>query len=203
MDAGHELSPAEVEALDWSACWSPAEVAARLDGIATPWYVAGGWAVDLFLGTPTRPHGDIEIGIPAGRFGEVRARLAGYALDAVGSGRVWRDAAPDELAAVHQTWVRDPATGGYLLDVFREPHDGGEWVCRRDPAVRLPYQEVILRTGDGIPYVAPEIALLFKAKAARPKDEVDLEVLLPHVRRGLLAELLSRVHPGHPWLARL
>lgn len=57
---------------------------------------------------------------------------------AAGSGRIWEDAAPDVLAAVHQTWLRDPATGDYLLDVFREPHDGNIWICRRDRSVRLP-----------------------------------------------------------------
>lgn len=29
-------------------------------------------------------------------------------------------------------------TGNYLLDVFREPHDGDTWVCRRDQTIRLP-----------------------------------------------------------------
>jgi hypothetical protein len=72
----------------------------------------------------TRAHGDIEIAIPAAGFPEVRSRFRGYVFDAAGSGRIWEDAAPDVLAAVHQTWLRDPATGNYLLDVFREPHDG-------------------------------------------------------------------------------
>ncbi|MHA1968943.1 MAG: nucleotidyltransferase domain-containing protein [Candidatus Hodarchaeales archaeon] len=26
-----------------------------------PWYIAGGWAIDLFLGLVTRSHQDIEI----------------------------------------------------------------------------------------------------------------------------------------------
>jgi hypothetical protein len=87
-----------------------------------PWYVAGGWAVELFLGTPTREHADIEIAIPAASWSAIRDRLGEYAVDAVGSGRIWADPTPEILAAVHQTWLRDPATGGYLLDVFREPH---------------------------------------------------------------------------------
>lgn len=137
---GIELSPDEIEALDsrWSSCWTPSEVAQRLAGIGTPWYVAAGWALDLFRGRQTRVHGDIEVAIPAARFPEVRCRFPGYVFDAVGSGRIWEDATPEALAAVHQTWLRDPATGDYLLDVFREPHDGDTWICRRDERIRFP-----------------------------------------------------------------
>ncbi|MGW1564051.1 nucleotidyltransferase domain-containing protein [Streptomyces sp. NPDC002144] len=205
---GIELSPGEIEALDarWSSCWTPSEVAQRLAGIGTPWYVAAGWALDLFHGRQTRTHGDIEIAIPAASFPKVRHRFPGYVFDAVGNGRVWEDAAPDALAAVHQTWVRDPATGNYLLDVFREPHDGDTWICRRDERIRLPYGDIIHRTQDGIPYLAPELVLLFKAKHARRKDQSDFDAALPLMspaQRETLAELLDRVHPGHPWIADL
>lgn len=203
---GIELSPDDLAALDarWASAWTPAEVAHRLTGIVTPWYVAAGWALDLFRGEQTRRHGDIEIAIPAGDFPEVRDRFPGYVFDGVASGRIWPDAAPEVLAATHQTWLRDPATGDYLLDVFREPHDGRIWICRRDEAIRLPYPDIIRRTRDGIPYLAPELVLLFKAKSARPKDQSDFEETVPQMtsaQRRTLAELLTRAHPGHPWLA--
>ncbi|MCW5252512.1 nucleotidyltransferase domain-containing protein [Streptomyces sp. SHP 1-2] len=203
-----ELSPDEVEALRtrWSSCWTPSEVARRLAGVGTPWYVAAGWALDLFRGRPTRAHGDIEIAIPAAGFPEIRARFPGYVFDAAGRGRVWEDAAPEVLAAVHQTWLRDPATGNYLLDVFREPHDGDTWICRRDERIRLPYGDIVHRTPDGVPYLAPELVLLFKAKNPRRKDRADFEATVPHLspsQRGTLAALLARVHPGHAWIADL
>ncbi|MGW7587297.1 nucleotidyltransferase domain-containing protein [Kitasatospora sp. NPDC054768] len=205
---GIELSPDEIEALDarWSSCWTPSEVAQRLAGIGTPWCVAAGWALDLFRGRRTRAHGDIEIAIPAASFPEVRSRFPGYVFDAAGSGRIWEDAAPEVLAAVHQTWLRDPVTGNYLLDVFREPHDGDTWICRRDEMIRLPYRDIILHTRDGIPYLAPELVLLFKAKHVRRKDQSDFDATVPHLtpaQRGTLTELLARVHPGHPWIAAL
>jgi hypothetical protein len=203
-----ELSDSEIEALDvrWASCWTPGEVARRLAGIAVPWYVAAGWALDLFRGRQTRKHGDIEIAIPAASFPEVRDRFPGYVFDGVGDRRIWEDATPDVLAAVHQTWLRDPATGNYLVDVFREPHDVDTWICRRDETIRLPYRDIIHRTADGIPYLAPELVLLFKAKHARPKDQADFDGTVPHMtpaQRESLAELLARVHPGHSWLAGL
>ncbi|MFJ9109195.1 nucleotidyltransferase domain-containing protein [Streptomyces sp. NPDC102283] len=205
---GTELSPDEIEALDarWSSSWTPVEVAQRLTGVRVPWCVAAGWALDLFRGGRTRVHGDIEIAIPEAGFPEVRRRFPGYVFDAAGSGRIWEDARPETLAAVHQTWLRDPATGNYLLDVFREPHDGDTWICRRDERIRLPYSEIIHHTQDGIPYLAPELVLLFKAKHVRPKDQRDFDATVPHLtrtQRTTLAELLARVHPGHAWLTDL
>jgi hypothetical protein len=130
----------------------------------------------------------------------------GYVFDAVTSGRIWENATPDVLAATYPTWLRDPATGNYLLDVFREPHDGDIWICRRDETIRLSYSHIIQYTEDGIPYLAPELVLLFKAKRARRKDQADFDETVSHMtptQRKTLAELLARAHPGHPWLADL
>ena len=205
---GTALSPAEIEALDarWSSSWTPSEVADRLAGVSAPWCVAAGWALDLFHGRQTREHGDIEIAIPAASFPEVRDRFPGYVFDGAGSGRIWENATPEVLSAVHQTWLRDPATGNYLLDVFREPHDGDTWICRRDETIRLPYRDIIHHTHNGIPYLAPELVLLFKAKHARPKDQGDFAATVPLMtpaQRETLAELITRAHPGHAWLADL
>ncbi|MGA6205992.1 hypothetical protein ACPESR_14710 [Nocardia testacea] len=199
---GRPLPAEECDRL-WQA-WTPAEVAARLSGVPPCWYIAAGWALDLFAGGLGREHGDLEIGVPRERFAEITAAFPGFEWDVVGDGRAWPF--PEELENLHQTWLREPETGIYRLDVFREPHDGDRWVCRRDPAITLPYNELILATDDGIPYVIPEVVLLFKAKARRPKDESDFLRVLPAMdrsRRSRLSEWLSRVHPGHPWLTAL
>ncbi|MFD9701011.1 hypothetical protein [Lentzea sp. NPDC059081] len=188
----------------WAHAWRPEEVAARLVGVEAPWYVAAGWALELFVGEPWRAHADLEIGVPANGFGEVLARFPGVVLDVPVEGRVWFDVAPEVLAVTHQTWLRDPATDGYLCDVFREPSEGDLWICRRDEGIRLPYGEVVERTAEGVPYLAPELVLLFKAGEVRPKDQEDFELVLPLLGSRRLSRLrawLRRGHHGHPWLA--
>ena len=180
-------------------------MARRLAGVDVPWYVAAGWSLDLFRGEQTREHEDLEIGIPADAFPAIHRALSELELWVIGDGRA-HGVSPETLAAHHQTWAREAETGIWRLDVMREPWDGDTWICRRDSRIRLPRGAVVEHTADGIPYAAPEIALLFKAKAVRPKDEEDFASLLPLLersRRRWLADALALVHPGHPWLEAL
>ena len=202
------MSP-ELDSESWDA-WTPAEACRRLAGVRAPWYVAAGWAIDLFLGGKRREHEDLEIAIPAGALGEVVDALAGfdvYAVKVPGKGDFTPVAEAGEgLVETHQTWVRDRAAERWRMDVFREPGDGSTWVCRRDERIRLPYAEVVARTPDGIPFGRPEVVLLYKAKHAREKDESDFEAALPRLDRTArtrLAAWLELVHPGHRWLAAL
>lgn len=202
------MSAFQPDLSQWDA-WRPEQAARLLADVEAPWYVAGGWAIDLFLGGERREHGDLEIAVPNARFDEVAEALAAFELFVVtGPGEVTPlAAARDRLAETHQTWVREPANGTWRLDVFREPADGDTWICRRDPAIRLPYERLIERTEDGIPYGRPEVVLLFKAKhAAEEKNECDFAATLPRLdppRRVWLRDALECVQPGHSWLAEL
>ena len=144
--------------------------------------------------------------MPRERWHAVEEALAAYELFVPVESGVLRPFTPATASQGHQTWVRERESGLWRLDVFREPHDGDTWICRRDERIRMPYSQLIERTAEGIPYGRPEIALLFKAKAAREKDHDDLEAVLPRLepeRRARLAAWLALVHPGHRWLDRL
>lgn len=186
--------------------WRPGEVAARLSGIAAPWCVVGGWAIDLFLGRETRLHGDLEIGIPRSTFAEVRDRLSEFAMHSVGGGEV-RALAADALPPrdKHQNWVRDRAANAWRMDVMLEPGDAETWICRRDESIRGP-RAAMIGMRDSVPFLVPEAVLLFKAKAARTKDEADFSATLPHLSdaaRAWLRRSLEQLHPEHAWIARL
>ena len=202
------MSAIDPDASAWDA-WPPEEVARLLEGVRVPWYVAAGWAIDLFLGGQRREHEDLEIAVPNSRFDELADVLRQFEVFVITDAH---EATPlagarDRLADTHQTWVREPATGSWRFDVFREPSDGDTWICRRDPSIRLPHDVLIERTDDGIPYGRPEVVLLFKAKHAHmDKNESDFNATLPRLepeRRRWLRDALELVHPAHPWLAEL
>ena len=179
---------AELDENRWDA-WRPEEVARRLAGVKAPWCVVAGWGIDLFLGGQRREHDDLEIAIPAWALDELVAALAGfevYVVKAPGRGTFTpvAEVSPEGLADTQQTWVRDPSSGDWKLDLFRDPSDGETWVCRREERIRLPYDEVVAWTDDGIPYGRPEIVLLFKAKhVEREEGQADFDAALPHLER--------------------
>lgn len=201
----------------WQA-WRPAEVARRLLGVTAPWCVAAGWALDLFRGEQTREHEDLEIAIPSTpeAFGQVRNALSDFTFEVAGGpepGMLW-PLDSQAFGQAHQTWVSEAGPAGpdgkpirvYRLDVFREPQRDGRWVCRRDPSITMSYDEIIRHDPAGIPYLVPQIVLLFKAKANRAKDQADLAGALPllaQAERAWLGDMLRRVHPGHEWLAQV
>jgi hypothetical protein len=137
----------------------------------------------------------------------VRARLAGFALHVVGDGEV-RALADGESPPGdrHQNWVLEPRANAWRMDVMLEPGDADTWIFRRDERIRAPRAQLIARTREGVPYLAPQAALLFKAKRSSEKDEADFAAaapLLSPAARAWLRDALALVHPGHPWGAAL
>lgn len=190
----------------WRGAWRPWEAAETLAGVGAPWCVVGGWAIDLFLGRQTRPHGDLEIAIVRPDLAAVRGHLAQYRFHAVGDGEV-RALAADEAPPPdkHQAWVLDEIAQLWRMDVMSAPGDHATWVCRRDESITAPRSRMIAER-DGIPYLRPEGAILYKAKARRSKDEADFAACGPHLdaeAREWLREALTCLHPGHDWIAKL
>ncbi|HXM54148.1 MAG TPA: amino acid transporter [Candidatus Dormibacteraeota bacterium] len=180
-------------------------MAGRLAGMAVPWWVAGGWALDLWRGEQTRPHHDIEICTPRATWSAVRERLAGHDLWCAGAGRLTPlPAGAPAPADRRQVWVYDPGADAWRLDVMLDPADATTWVCHRDGRVRRPLAEAVGTTADGIPYLRPEIVLLLKARHRRPKDEADMAGCLPSLdaaSRAWLAGALAALEPDSPWRA--
>jgi hypothetical protein len=86
----------------------------------------------------------------------------------------------------------------------------GVWRYRREPLVLRSTERMSLTTDSGIPFLAPELALLFKSKNTsnqeRPKDQSDFEKILPHLepeRRAWLHWALVATSPDHPWIQQL
>ena len=187
---------------------------AAMAGFAGPWWVAGGWALDLFLGRRTRPHADLEISVLAADQGALFVQLRGWDLRLVAPGaslspwdgsrieppfhQVWARRGPRRPASAEE-FAADPTMLGFLL----EQGDARRWVFRRHPAVARPLHELGAATADGVPFVRPEVALLFKAKGIRFKDRRDFERVRPHLdgpARAWLASALQQAHPGHAWI---
>lgn len=179
----------------------PLFAATIMNAFTRPWCIAGGWAIDLWLGHSTRDHGDVEIAILREDQIELRDFLAGSRFDiATSRGRVrWRDRQMLMLP-VHELHV---LYDGHELEVLLNEHHRGDWVYRRDWRVRMPIDNWMVRAAFGVPVIAPEIALLYKSAHPEAKDQLDLRSALGALepaRRDWLSQALRQTAPEHPWL---
>jgi len=183
------------------------DIVTLLSDFRRPWFIAGGWAIDLFLRRVTRDHDDVDVAIFRRDQRDIRAYLKGWSFDKVVEGRrePWREGEWMNLP-VHEVHGRRAEGASREIELLLDEAADEEWVFRRDARITRPLSKAGLRTHDGVPYLAPEIVLLFKAKNPKDKDLADFERTRPRLgfRRVLwLRSALETCHPGHPWIARL
>ncbi|MBV8958482.1 MAG: amino acid transporter [Actinobacteria bacterium] len=177
-----------------SGAWAPldpAALAAVMEDFDGPWWICGGVAIDLFLGTSTRAHEDVDVSVLQAHRASLDAALTGWDVNEVSE---------------HEVWARRHADGPWEVEFLFEQREGDEWVYRRDAQITMPLGHLGKVTADGVPYLVPEVVLLYKAKDPRPHDEADFEAALPQLGIGArcwLAAALEVVHPDHPWISKV
>jgi hypothetical protein len=171
------------------------------------WCVAGGWAIDLYLGRVTRPHGDVELAVFRQDQALLHRQFPDWTFRKVVAAQFSQWRADEYLSLpVHEIHARSNNGPPLALEFLLNERIAGEWVFRRDSNVRLPLDRAV-RVGDGgYPILNPAIVLLFKAKSPRARDVSDFQSVrhaLDPEDRDWLRAALQRCHPGHSWLPML
>jgi hypothetical protein len=157
-------------------------IATQMAGFPARWFVAGGWALDLFLGRVTGSHADVDVAIFRADQAAWRAHLAGWEwMKAIPGerGRLEPWLAGEVLTLPVHDWHGRKATEttnaiALEAEVLLNESDGERWIFRRDPSIARPIELVGRRSRVGIPVLAPEIVLLHKAPRFKPEDDADL-----------------------------
>jgi hypothetical protein len=183
---------------------NPDGASTLVGGAGVPWWIAGGWAIDLFTGTRSRVHSDLDVGCFRQDLGRLLDLFGGWDV------RVAKDGAllplptgrpPDSTA--NTLWLKPAGRECWVLEILIEKRMGADWLYRRDERIKRTADEIFMRNHEDIPYLRPEIQLLYKSKVARPEDEQDFRsawpLLTPEAKRWLRASL-SLVSPEHHWL---
>lgn len=187
-------------------CLDPAGVAEFFDGFDRPWWIVGGWSIEAFTGLP-REHEDVDVSILVRDIAALREHVGDrWQLWNIADGalRPLTDRWPDLMDPESQIWVRRDATSPWVMDLPVTPDKDGLWTNKKLPGHVLPVEEATYVAGDGIRYLNPEIALMYKARLRRAKDRRDVEVtwpLLAPEARAWLRDAVGRLHPDHEWLA--
>jgi Aminoglycoside-2''-adenylyltransferase len=193
-------------AVSWQAL-TPQEAFKLLREVGAPWWVAGGWALDLHLGRVSRAHKDLDIGIFRRDAAIIFASLPGWEFFEAKDGiltQIHEDRAP--RAEVNSLWCRPNSAGYWGFELMLDESDGEFWTFRRDRRISRVLTSAIRRDMEGLAYLAPEIQLLYKARATRAEDQADFLHVLPCLdcdARQWLRESLMRTGPAHPWTAAL
>lgn len=182
-------------------------LAALLAGFPKPWFVAGGWAIDLFVGRVTRPHEDLEVVVLRRNQHALRAYLAGWTLRKV-ENEAWVSWEEDEWLELpaFQIQAQRADARPSIFEAFLNEASGNVWSSRHIPQVTRPIGGIGLISPSGIPIIAPELQLLHKAKRHRPKDEHDFKQACGHLsaeQRAWLAAALEAHYPEDPWIMEL
>jgi hypothetical protein len=191
---------------DWLPL-QPHDAATLLAQVTLPWWIAGGWALDLFLGDQTRAHEDLDVGILRRDVIDVITHLSGWEVFEAQSQTLYRlEAGERPRLDVNSLWCRPRHAQRWSFELMLDEAQGKDWVFRRLPTVRMPLANLIKRTQEGIPYLTPEIQLLYKARHPRAKDQDDFLRVLPRLgasARAWLIDALSTIDSAHAWLAKL
>ena len=190
----------------WRAL-EPAAAPHIMSAVDAPWWIAGGWAIDLFLGTQTRAHKDLDLGVRRADAARIIAALPAWEFFEAKDGSLSRLArGMQPRAGVNSLWGRRAGEVLWELELMLDESDGEDWIFRREASIRRPFAAALRATPDGTRYLAPEIQLLYKARDLRPEDRSDFEHAAPRlesIAAGWLYDCLSRLYPLHPWLPAL
>jgi hypothetical protein len=170
------------------------------------WGVAGGWAIDLSIGRQTRTHADIDVAILRDDQRPLRELLGDADVAQVVDGQLVPCGAEERLELpiheIHAKWP-DHFRVEFLLNERDRAAD--EWVFRRDARVRRALDVAFVR-GRYLPYLAPELVLLFKSNDPSPKNDADFATVRPRLsveQCSWLAGALATAQPTHRWIAQL
>jgi hypothetical protein len=194
------------------------EVAEALGNLRAPFYFAGGWAIDLHLGRVTRDHHDIDVLVMRRDHLGLHKVLKQFSLKKIiphpdgklpNRGRIIDWASGDRLELpVHQinAYRADESEPAFQVMLAESSDNESEWIFRRNPEIRMPISRMGFHPLWGLPYLAPEIVLLFKAKHLEPRDRIDFDNAIPALSldaRRWLRDAIEKTHPGHEWLNAL
>ena len=175
-------------------------VARLMSGYLHSWWIAGGWAIDLFLGKQSRVHEDLDIAVLRRNQRGLYRHIASWKPPKVVNGSLlpWLEDEALELP-IHEIHAFPE---GERLELLLNEAEADHWIFRRNMAVSMPLRRLTIRTTSGLPILCPEVVLLYKAKRPLSRDNDDFARVLPrlsHEAKEWLASALDICHPDHEW----
>jgi hypothetical protein len=184
--------------------WEPmgiSELSGLLADAPCRWWVTGGRSYELHLGRSWREHGDTDVGICRRDVAAFTAHLHPFDVSVAAAGRLRPFRGEELLGERHENnlWCRRAPGGPFVLDVAIGDGDESRWVYRRDVTLSRPWDEVVRQSASGVPYLSPEIQLLFSSVHHEARHDLDATVVIPELTSGQRRWLHAHLAANHPW----
>ncbi len=204
-----------------------------LDKMDMEWCYCGGWAIDLFMGKESRPHKDLDIVI----FDDQIKGTIAYMLemgwnveaptrqgfvpvtvencDTYSFDNLWcmNRAYPMDYIKVDEQstynfyhYERTVQENMDFVEIQLNAREEGYFVYRSNPSIRLELDKAFY-TYEGLPFLAPEIVLLYKSKYLSADNQNDFDLVVSKMNDAqkiwLKEALILEYGNDHPWVALL
>jgi hypothetical protein len=165
------------------------------------WWIAGGHALELHVGYQWRTNEDFDVGISGYQASQAYRWLKDWEMYVAAAGRLLRwDGGPLRPGrSENNVWLRRSSDSPWAFDLNVGRGSEEQWIYRLDALVTRLWDTAVLRTRSGVPYLAPDLQLLFKSKDLRPKDHADAERVIPVLDKRERAFIAVHLVADHPW----
>lgn len=155
-----------------------------------------------------RVHKDIDISIQRRHQLDAQAYFVakGWTLEIAHDGKLsaWEEGVYLE-PPYHTIWCKHKEESPDFLELQLDDGDDEHFIFRRDTVIKRVWSKAIQVTEkDGMPFLAPEITLLYKSKT--PDDSTNqfdferMKPILSDEQNAWLQKSIRRLYVEHPWL---
>lgn len=143
------------------------------------WYLAGGIALDEFLGRKTRNHEDIDILVNFKYLERILDFFKNYKVYTARNGSLSLSLF-NEVHSTDSLWIAKDDEESFIIQILFFEEEAGHWIYKRNAAVRKKIEDIYFVKND-MKIIQPEIQLLYKMNSSnvREKDLDDYHNIYP------------------------
>ncbi|MFC6291141.1 hypothetical protein BHU61_06075 [Macrococcus epidermidis] len=143
------------------------------------WYLAGGIALDEFLGRKTRNHEDIDILVNFKYLERILDFFNNYKVYTARNGSLSLYAL-NNIKSTDSLWIANDDKESFIIEILLFEEEAGHWIYKRNAAVRKKIEDIYFVKYD-MKIIQPEIQLLYKMNSSniREKDLDDYHNIYP------------------------
>ncbi|MCG7419678.1 hypothetical protein MHJ97_04430 [Macrococcus epidermidis] len=143
------------------------------------WYLAGGIALDEFLGRKTRNHEDIDILVNFKYLERILDFFKNYKVYTARNGSLSLSLF-NEVHSTDSLWIAKDDEESFIIQILFFEEEAGHWIYKRNAAVRKKIENIYFVKND-MKIIQPEIQLLYKMNSSnvREKDLDDYHNIYP------------------------